>query len=230
MGGCRGRDGIYVVNSVSPEPPLGRCVVSNGTLKHMVSFAYSPWPAPLPLTVTVSGGPDWLMKDRFNVEAKSPDALVRVTDLQQMLQNMLAERFKLAVHYDVQSASGYALVVSRDGPRLHPANADESESISGIPAKIAPPSVGAPTDRTITVKAQHYPLSKLSDILSRLGPGPIEDKTDLASAYDFTLTWNEAAGPTLFTALKEQLGLQLEPQKVQVKTIVIDHAEKPQQN
>src|SRR5215475_2127541 len=55
-------------------------------------------------------------------------------------------------------------------------------------------------------KAQHYPLSKLSDILSRLGPGPIEDKTNLASAYDFTLTWNEAAGPTLFTALKEHLG------------------------
>jgi len=229
-GGCRGTDGKYVVNSISPDPPMGRCVLSNGTLQHLISFAYSPWPAPLPLTLPISRGPDWLRSDRFTVEARSADPSARIPDLQRMLQNLLSDRFKLVLHDKPRNDSGYALVVARTGSRLHEANPDESETISGIPRKITSSSIGSPVDRTITITAHHYSMSKFSGILSRLGPGPVLDMTNLNATYDFNLTWNDGLGPSLFTALKEQLGLQLESRKVEVKTIVIDHAEKSLEN
>lgn len=147
-----------------------------------------------------------------------------------MLQNLLSDRFKLVLHDKPRNDSGYALVVARTGSRLHEANPDESETISGIPRKITSSSIGSPVDRTITITAHHYSMSKFSGILSRLGPGPVLDMTNLNATYDFNLTWNDGLGPSLFTALKEQLGLQLESRKVEVKTIVIDHAEKSLEN
>jgi uncharacterized protein (TIGR03435 family) len=56
---------------------------------------------------------------------------------------------------------------------------------------------------------------------------PIVDKTGLTGTFDFTLQWSDSEGPSLFTALQEQLGLKLEPQKVPTGVLVIDHIEKP---
>lgn len=71
-------------------------------------------------------------------------------------------------------------------------------------------------------------MSVLANVLSNIGPGPVVDQTGLRGEYDFTLSWDETNGPVLTTALQEQLGLKLEPQKVPVPQFVIDSAEKPE--
>jgi uncharacterized protein (TIGR03435 family) len=74
-------------------------------------------------------------------------------------------------------------------------------------------------------------MEMLANLLSgRGGKGPVVDKTGLQGAYDFTLSWDENAGPDLATALQEQLGLRLESQKVPVSYFVIDSAQKPTGN
>jgi uncharacterized protein (TIGR03435 family) len=71
----------------------------------------------------------------------------------------------------------------------------------------------------------------LLTLISALGGrGPGADKTELAGEYDFTLSWNEQEGPDLSTALREQLGLRMEAQKVPVSVFVVDSAQKPSAN
>lgn len=73
-------------------------------------------------------------------------------------------------------------------------------------------------------------MTMLASLLSRIGPGPVIDKTGLQGVHDFTLSWDEAAGPSLGTALQEQLGLRFESQKVPVSLFIIDSAQKPSGN
>jgi uncharacterized protein (TIGR03435 family) len=73
-------------------------------------------------------------------------------------------------------------------------------------------------------------MGELAALLSQIGPGPIANKTGLTGAYDFDLTWNESAGPSLFTAMQEQLGLKLEAQKVPVPFFVFESAQRPGEN
>lgn len=73
-------------------------------------------------------------------------------------------------------------------------------------------------------------MPQLAALLSQIRPGPMIDKTGLTGAYDFDLTWHESSGPSLFTALQEQLGLKLEPQKVPVSFFLFDSAQMPGEN
>ena len=75
-----------------------------------------------------------------------------------------------------------------------------------------------------------YSMARLAGLLSGLGFGLVIDKTGLTGSYDFTLSWNENTRPALSTALQDQLGLQLEPQKVTLSLFVIDSAEQPDEN
>jgi len=70
-------------------------------------------------------------------------------------------------------------------------------------------------------------MQMLADLLSQIGPDPVKDQTGLTGAYDFKLSWDETNGPALFTALQEQLGLRLEPQKVPVPMFVFESAQNP---
>ena len=85
---------------------------------------------------------------------------------------------------------------------------------------------------------QAITMSRFAIQLGGLVDGPVEDKTGLMGKYDFTLEWtpstsgaaSEDGGPSIFTALQEQLGLKLEPAKGQVEVLVIDHIERPSEN
>ena len=70
----------------------------------------------------------------------------------------------------------------------------------------------------------------LAQFLSTFGPGPVKDETGLPGEYDFKLNWDETNGPSLFTALQEQLGLRLESRKVPVSFFVIESAQRPKEN
>jgi uncharacterized protein (TIGR03435 family) len=106
-----------------------------------------------------------------------------------------------------------AAQIARNGPKLQQAKGDEVTLSFGAVLKPVP---GLP----VTLTARKYSIGMLAHLLSQIGPG----------AWDFQLSWDENAGPTLFTALQEQLGLKLEPRKVPVAYFVIDSAQRPGDN
>lgn len=241
-GSCHGTDSVYSgVIPVAP-PPLGRCVLRDVSLKTLIQRAYDlrgPEAGQ-----RISGGPGWLDSTRFDVEAKAADP-VPEAELRRMLQSLLAERFQLKLHRENRDMPGYTLVIAKGGPKLKEAKPDEERK--GLWQLGGGPLTG-----------QAASMATLAQTLA-MGLGrPISDGTGLTGAYDFTLTWTpdereqgglQAAlanlppdvvarlsrnrdpnGPSLFTALQEQLGLRLEPQQKPVEVLVIDHAEQPSAN
>ncbi|HUE03092.1 MAG TPA: TIGR03435 family protein [Bryobacteraceae bacterium] len=180
--------------------------------------------------------------------------------LRAMLQGMLADRFKLVVHHETREQSEYALVVTKNGPKFHETTAPEIDPKTGPPGPPAPPTPGAPVPRggirmmgRGDLTCSGIGLKQFADVLARQIGHVVVDQTGLKGLYDFTLKWtpdegqgqmfrgaggppgdapppSDASGPTIFTALQEQLGLKLESQKGPVDTIVIDHVERPSEN
>jgi uncharacterized protein (TIGR03435 family) len=153
----------------------------------------------------------------------------------------------------------YALVVAKDGPKLHEDKDAEKEREDAKSDGTKPGDPNAPPPKRQGMmrlgrgvfSGQAMPLSLLADSLSRVLGRVVVDKTGLTGLYDFELKWTpdesqaqmfkgpdggdsapppDASGPTIFTALQEQLGLKLQPQKGPVEIFVIDHVEKPTEN
>jgi uncharacterized protein (TIGR03435 family) len=185
----------------------------------------------------LSGGPGWLDTDTWDIAATLPpnmpadrQELMRQAYL--MLQALLADRFKLAVHRETRDQPVYELVVAKGGPKLKPSGAEKS-------------SDDKPNARNGKghLEFHRLPVSALLNYFyfqpgSGMVDRPVIDKTGLDGLYDFTLDWTPddappdpaAPAPSIFTALEEQIGLKLEPRKAPFEIIVIDHAEKPAEN
>ena len=224
-GGCHGIDTVYTPGQQVVAAPLGRCVITDARLSHLIGIAYGVSMAEL------KTGPDWIQRGdlRFNVEAKAEDPKATERQLLTMLQNLLVERFQLKFHKETRDAAGFALTVAKEGPKLEPSKSAETRlSFKGPEGKPAPkPIPGQPTSMTV----QKMSMPALVNLLTSMGEhGPWVDKTGLTGEYDFTLTWDEQSGPALSTALREQVGLRMESAKVPTSTIVIDSAEKPGAN
>jgi uncharacterized protein (TIGR03435 family) len=225
-GGCHGIDSVYGPGQETGAPPLGRCVITDARLSHLIGIAYGVG------MVDLKTGPDWIQRGdlRFNVEAKAEEpSKATERQLLAMLQNMLVERFQLKFHREASEAAGFALVAAKNGPRLQISKSEETRlSFTGPDGKAElKPFPGQP----ISVTARKAPISTLLTLISALGGrGPGVDKTGLAGEYDFTLSWNEQEGPDLSTALREQLGLRMEAEKVPVSIFVVDSAQKPTAN
>ncbi len=218
-GGCHGIDSKYSATEAASAPPLGRCVISDGRLSHMIGIAYGV------SMQMIKGAQDWVIGgyERFDVQAKADDP-TKYTEAQllEMLQNLLAERFQLRFHREPVEQSGFGLVVGKNGPKLKVSKADDA-SMNFAQGK---PRPGEPA----TLMARKTSMKDLADLLSVFGGGPTIDKTGLTGEYDFTLSWDETNGPALSTAVQEQLVLKLEAQKVPVSMFVIDRAAKPGEN
>ena len=140
-----------------------------------------------------------------------------------MLQALPAERFQLKFHRETAERRGLAMTVGKGGPKFYESASEETSIHFGGAGKPAP---GGPISLTV----RKFSMPMLARLLSQVNPVPIADKTGLTGAYDFTLAWDEGAGPSLATAVQEQLGPRMEAQKVPVSTFVIDSAEKPSGN
>ena len=119
--------------------------------------------------------------------------------------------------------AGFGLVVAKNGPKLREAAGDEVVTSFGPSLK---PRPGEP----INLTARKYSMTMLADLLTGIGPGPVRDQTGLNGVYDIKLLWDETSGPSLFTALQEQLGLRLESQKVPQSFFVFESAQRPGAN
>jgi uncharacterized protein (TIGR03435 family) len=220
-GGCHGIDSKYSPNETAAAPPLGRCVIADGRLSHLILIAYD-----LHSIGLIKNAPDWAMagSERFTIQAEADDPTKATEEqLRGMLQTLLVDRFKLKFHREDKDMPGFAMVVAKNGPKLQEAKGDEVRMSFGASSK---PIQAEPTSFT----ARKYSMPMLANLLSQIGPGPVIDKTGLQGPYDFKLSWDESAGPSLFTALQEQLGLRLESQKVPVSQFVIESAQKPTEN
>jgi uncharacterized protein (TIGR03435 family) len=216
-GGCHGIDSTYAPNEAASAPPLGRCVIRDARINHLVGTAYR-----VRSMGQISGGPDWIRDYRYNIDAKAEDPTKATEEqLLQMLQALLTERFGLKMRREMKDMPGYALIVAKNGPKLREAKGQDVSFHFGPNGK---PGRGP---NSLTARKQSMPM--LADILTMFGE-PVIDKTGLTGTYDFTLSWDETDGPTLGTALQEQLGLKFESQKVPVPFYVIESAKKPTEN
>jgi uncharacterized protein (TIGR03435 family) len=225
-GGCRGRDSVYSLSQQVEAPPLGRCVITDARLSHLIGIAYGV------SMLNLKTGPDWIQRGdlRFNIEAKAENpAEATEKQLLTMLQNLLVERFQLKFHYESRETPGFALAVAKDGPKLAMSTSDEPRlSFTGTRGELL--SKPFPCQAT-SMTARKCSIAMLINVLSGVGGhGPGIDKTGLGGEYDFHLSWDEDAGPALTTALREQLGLRLETEKIPVATFIVDSAQKPDAN
>lgn len=164
-------------------------------------------------------GPDWIANDCFTIDAKiDGDKQLSRDEMEPLLQNLLTERFHLAVHHETKTLSGYALIVGKDGPKLRP-----SKEGTEYHAYIL----------TDGIDIRHATVASLAAALTSPGAagGAILDKTGIKGDYDITLHYATVRTPNpdlpdLFTALQEQLGLKLQPEKVPVDFLVIDHVDR----
>lgn len=225
--------------------PNGRFVVRNVPLRFIIQVVHEV-PA-----FRVTGGPDWIDSERYDIQAKA-DAAVPEAQLHAMMRALLADRFKLALHTETRPVAGFALVRARPngplGPRLRahpdPCSADALPPAQ-VPAIDAMPPCGrmSGSDRLIRMSAR--PLADLATILARRVARPVVDRTGLTGLFDVDLAWTGDArssaplaqapaapddGVSVFTALQEQLGLRLQGERLETEFLAIDRVERPREN
>ena len=261
----------------TPDP--GQLTYTNVSLKNILMNAYAVKGYQL-------SGPKWLDSERFDIVAKIPMGATK-EQFRLMLQNLLAERFKLTLHHETKELPMYALVVGKGGAKLKESVDDDATASGGAPPPPPPPGpdgagpvmgrlrVGADgmpqlppgmgkngmmmmmTNGRLRAVGNRQPVSALTEMLGNQLGYPVVDATGLKATYDFTLDFApdglngpmgmlpppppehdgagggspmasapEMGGPTIFTALQEQLGLKLEQRKGPVDLLVIDRLEK----
>lgn len=206
--------------------PPGRLMVHSADVRILIKNAYG-----IRQDVDLIGGPRWIETERFDIEATAPDG----ADYEQVLlklQTLLAERFQLAVHRETRQAQVYKLVVASGGPKVR-------ELKPGMKPRSPDPDA-----RVISVFGK---MTGLARVLSRLLGREVIDATGLTGSYDLSIeiARDEApappgsdgeiertspAGPSIFSALEEQLGLKLLSAKAPVSVLVIDKVERPSAN
>jgi len=184
-------------------------------------------------------GPEWLVNDpinpgdieRFDVIAKVP-ATASKAQVPLMLQKLVADRFKLAMHKDVKSIQVYALSVDKGGLKIQP-EAEGDRRAPGCRRVVASEA----NKRLSSAVCQSMTMAQFASQLATLAPayfreGPVVDRTGLTPAYDFTVEWMTLqqldageTGPTMFEGVKK-LGLNLDKQKDNAEVFVIDRVEK----
>ena len=200
------RDRIFLFTSA------GRLTAIGIHLAALISHAYSVQ------DFQISGGPQWLYSDRYDIVAKAETNATR-DQLLRMLQTLLEDRFKLTMHHQIKELPVYALTVGKNGAKLVKA--------SGAPLQ------PKPTGDHLTV--MRTDMRGFAVWLSRQTGRTVVDVTGLTGRYDIRLdsNRNEFSGtsnpgdPSLFTAIEEQLGLRLAPRQQEVDVLMVDGAEKP---
>jgi uncharacterized protein (TIGR03435 family) len=249
-GGCKGG---------APQVDPGRIGFSNNSLYTLIAWAHGLDCLDAKATGLISGGPEWVGSDQWVIQATIPAAAglnvpvglqlpppgrAPISDpkLQRMLQNLLADRFNLTLNRETREVPVYALTVAKGGPKLqHP------EDVPCTP--INPRNPGAPRKEGEKPKCMMQFRLSMADFpaaLRLLLDRPVIDKTGITGIFEFRLVWAfdptagpaggpgigplDPSGPSIFTALQEQLGLKLESSKGPVEVLVIDSVSKPTQN
>jgi uncharacterized protein (TIGR03435 family) len=168
----------------------------------------------------IAGGPVWLDSEHYDLSAKvEGDARLTEKQMAPMLRNLLKERLHLVVHTEPRIVPGYALVIAKGGPRLQ---ANKGAPFGG-------------TKGIAELKFQNVSAEYVAQVIETAIKHPVIDKTGLGGMYDFDLKFTPENAPidspysnfrSIFSAIQEQLGLKLTPQKVPVDYLVIDRVDR----
>jgi uncharacterized protein (TIGR03435 family) len=223
------------------------------TLKMLIACAYRIQ------QFQVSRGPSWIDSDRFDIEGRAEDPKVDFDQLRLMLRSMFEDRFNLKSHRETKESSVYALVLGNSGPKIELSIDQASPDINGHAPQGAGPSRGAIRMGAGTMVGNAVTLSLFARVLSQRLDRPVVDRTNLAGRFNILLQWapNETenpfdpggnklpetiidmtggrvtvdpSGPSIFSAIQQQMGLRLESGRAPVEFLVIDHVDKPSEN
>jgi uncharacterized protein (TIGR03435 family) len=240
----------FEVASIKPHPssddlvhiqplPGGRLIVENFSLRFLMRFAYGVE------DYQISGGPDWVGSDRYDIQAKAEGSASGKQMTGPMLRALLEDRFKLKLHREPRQLPVYNLIVAKGGAKLPRAQeggcVPHSMDSPPVPAGPLPKFcgfLGVEVDGlNRKLKMDGSSMTELAQSLSRAElRRTVVDKTGLTGAFDVQLKWvldaPDAGDPglSIYTAIQEQLGLKLESAKGPVDVLVIDHVEKPSAN
>jgi uncharacterized protein (TIGR03435 family) len=175
-------------------------------------------------------GPDWLRTERYDITAKAPDHAPK-GHIPEMLQNLLAERFRMTVHWDTREEMGYALVAGKTGPKLKKSDVADGD---------APPKRSESMSGSGHMTWNASTLDDFAASLTVLVGRPVVDMTGVPGIFDIAIdaapdsmpglpSFGQADGnspfPSIFNAVRI-LGLNLQPRRVPVKRLVVDSAQK----
>ena len=236
----------FDVVSIKPSDPLsngmrvgispsGTFEAKGVTLLDLISQAYDV------RVFQIVGATGWMGTDKYEIvtkdEAKGPSEsdLKEMSDKQReqvrdrllgKLRIMLSDRYRLKFHRETKEMPVYGLTIAKGGVKLEAAaEGDNSESRMN----------GSRTEEgKSSLTGKNLPLENLARFLSNQTARPVIDQTGLAGKYNFKMIYapdmNDLTGPSIFTALQEQLGLKLESQKGPADVLVIDSVQKPSEN
>jgi len=199
--------------------PGGTLIVVNQPVSKLITYAYDV------RYFQLAGNPGWVDTDRYDVTAKSSSdyaAGSRDAGGRETLRSLLADRFGLVVHRETKMQNVYRMVVAKRGVRM------QAVETPGIQRGIYGEKRGH-------IQGFAATTAMLARELAGITERVVIDNTNLPGMFDWTLQWateadDATAGPTIFAALEEQLGLKLEPAKAPVDVIVVDHVNRPTVN
>jgi uncharacterized protein (TIGR03435 family) len=231
---------------IRPQPG-GRLVAENATLQMLIMNAYHVQ------AYQVVGGPGWIGADGYDVEAK-PESETSPGQMWLMVQSLLADRFKLALHRETRQLPVYELVGAK-GSFNPPASKDDCATVGR--GELPPPgtfpcgSVGINmTPAGLQMSGGKAPMAEFARMLAMLMGRPVIDRTGFKEELDVHLSFtpdestqglpgaspgamsgaSDPNKPDIFAALQEQMGLKLTSSKGPVEILVIDHVERPTAN
>jgi uncharacterized protein (TIGR03435 family) len=220
----------------SVDVSVERFTATNIPLGGLILMAYN-------ITVRQLSGQDQWFSERYDIAAKAEHPVSR-DQMRHMLQALLADRFKLVVHWETREAPAYALVVGKGGPKLHHSDPSRGEILNPL----TPTGAGGTEMKSGHLIFKDESMSDFAWALSRMaatGDRVVVDNTGLNGTYDFELTFEpprrssdaeapatatSIGAPSIFDAVQEQLGLKLESKKGPVEFLIVDHVEKPSAN
>ena len=184
----------------------------------------------------------------YDIAAKIPDAATK-EDFRFMLQRLLFDRFKMALHRETKQMQAYELIVAKNGPKIKESSPEAAAKENAVPPRpetspisldregfpILPAGKGgyASIKGRARMQVLNETMDQLSSRISNQLDVPVVNATGLTGRYDFSLYWagetlerTNDSGPNLFSAIESQLGLKLTRKKVTVTIIVVDHLDR----
>jgi uncharacterized protein (TIGR03435 family) len=231
---ARNADPAFEVAVIKPADPndrnqgfglKGRRIsIEDVTMTSIISFAYSIQKS------QIANAPPWFDEQPWNIEGiPDTEGAPNWPQYRRMLQKLLADRFGLRLHNDKRELSVYALTVAKSSPKLEKSKSDP-DALSDQSGN----GVGAGQ----YMKFTNDTMTEFAQFLQLMTDRPVLDQTNLSGRYDFTLLWTpdelraaeSGAAPGLFTALQQQLGLELKATHAPTDVFVVDAVTQPTQN
>jgi uncharacterized protein (TIGR03435 family) len=220
----------------------GRLNARNATLVALIGAAWGLPPS------RIVGATGWMASERYDVEAKPParEGYYAYEEIEKMMQALLADRFSLVAHLESRELHAYALRVAKGGPKLTKANpqncfmgtlTSKPEDVHGLP-------LCGFAGQNGHMRGYSVDMSQMAGQLEQLLAVPVQNETGLSGEYDIDLQFAppaaaagtsppdsvDQAGPSIFTALAEQLGIRLDSVRAPIEVLVVDRAGRPSPN